>query len=72
VRTLHGEGPVLVRPDDPNSIAEGVAFVLDNRDEIRARVAAGKAIALANNAQSYMQAFQELLDEFERKRRCWP
>ncbi len=72
VRTLHGDGPVYVQPDDPASIAQGISFVLDHPEEIARRAKASRDIALANNTQAYLASFQALLDAFERKRRCWP
>ena len=44
VRALHGDGPVLVEPSDPASIAAGMEFVLDNLDQIRDRVKQAKAV----------------------------
>jgi glycosyltransferase involved in cell wall biosynthesis len=72
VRALHGDGPVLVQPDDPASIADGIRFVLDHPEDMRNRTRASRQIALASNATAYLESFRLLLDKFERKRRCWP
>jgi glycosyltransferase involved in cell wall biosynthesis len=72
VRALHGEAPVLVEPRNPNSIADGVTFVLDHPDEMRARAKLGKAVAVANNYERYFENFQRMLDAFEPVRSCWP
>jgi glycosyltransferase involved in cell wall biosynthesis len=72
VRTLHGDAPVLVEPRSPTAIADGVEFVLDHPDRMRERIKQGKMVALANNSEHYLEAFQRMLDTFEPIRRCWP
>jgi glycosyltransferase involved in cell wall biosynthesis len=72
VRTLHGDGPVLVNPKSPAAIADGVEWVLDNAASLPARVKMAREVALANNCQRYWESFQRVLDEFEPIRRCWP
>jgi glycosyltransferase involved in cell wall biosynthesis len=72
VRGLHGDGPVLVEPSDPVSIAAGIAFILDNPDEVCERVRRAKTVALANSCERYLEEFQRMLDAFEPRRRCWP
>ena len=72
VRTLHGDGPVLVDPRKPEAIADSVEYILDNPDQVRDRVKAGKDVALRNNCERYLQNFQRMLDSFEPVRRCWP
>lgn len=72
VQALHGDGPVLVEPRSPASIADGVEFVLDNPEQVRDRVRQAKAVAVANNCDRYLEAFQHMLDAFEPVRRCWP
>ena len=72
VRALHGEGPVLVEPKSPPSIADGIEFVLDNPHQIRDRVQMAKAVALGNDCGRYLESFQRVLDQFEPVRRCWP
>lgn len=69
---LHGGAPVLVEPRDPESIAAGIAFVLDHPEQIRERVRIGKDFALRNNCARYLESFQTMLDAFEPMRRCWP
>ncbi len=64
--------PVLVDPRKPDAIADGVEFILDNPDQIRDRVKAGKDLALRNNCERYLDTFQRMLDNFEPDRRCWP
>jgi len=72
VETLHGDGPVLVEPRNPASIADGVEFVLDNPDQMRDRIRQAKAVALANSCERYLEGFERMLDAFEPVRRCWP
>ena len=72
VETLHGDGPVLVEPSDPASIAAGIEFVLDNPDAVRDRVRRAREVAVANDCVRYMEEFQRMLDGFEPIRRCWP
>ena len=72
VRALHGAGPVLVDPLNPKSVADGIAFVLDNPEQMRERIRAGKDIAIRNSVGAYLEFFQSILDEFEPYSRCWP
>jgi glycosyltransferase involved in cell wall biosynthesis len=72
VQTLHGDGPVLVEPKSPASIADGVEFVLDNPEQMRERVRRSRSLAIANSCERYFEAFQRMLDAFEPVRRCWP
>jgi len=72
VHALHGDGPVLVEPRKPQSIADGIAYVLDNPQAVAERVKMAKTVALANNCQLYWERFQDMLDGFEPVRRCWP
>ena len=72
VSALHGDGPILVDPQKPASIADGIEFVLDNPEEIHERVKMAKEAALRNNCDYYLECLQRILDEFEPVRRCWP
>lgn len=72
VKALHGDGPVLVEPRSPSSIADGIEFVLDNPAQIQERIKKGREVALRNNCERYMLNFQNILDDFEPFRRCWP
>ena len=72
VRALHGDGPVLVKPLEPESIADGIAFVLDNPAAVAERIKASRDVALANNCERYFQKFEHVLDGFASVRSCWP
>ena len=71
VRTLFGEGPILVDPRDDRSIAAGIKSLCDNPDERRERAEGGRQIAMLNTREQYMRNICAILDEFESIRRCW-
>ena len=72
VRTLFGESPVLVNPRSETSIADGIKWLHDNPDSRRERAAAGREIAIRNSPEQYVRNIQEIVDDFEPVRRCWP
>ncbi len=47
-------------------------MVLDNPQQMRGRIEAGKSVALQNDCVKYLGTFETMLDEFEAYRRCWP
>jgi len=72
VRSLHGDGPVLVQPRNPQSIADGIEYVLDHPDQMKVRIKEGKNVAAQDDSERYMVSFQRMLDELQPIRRCWP
>jgi glycosyltransferase involved in cell wall biosynthesis len=72
VQALHGDGPVLVDPRQPESIAQGIESLLLDPAQIAARVEMGRRVAIQNSCQRYLEGLQDVLDEFEPFRRCWP
>jgi glycosyltransferase involved in cell wall biosynthesis len=72
VRTLFGESPVLVNPRSETSIANAIKWLHDNPDARRERAPAGREIAIRNSPEQYVRNIQEIVDDFEPVRRCWP
>lgn len=72
VKALFGDGPVLVDPRDPVTIADGIERVAGNPERRQQALRDGQAMARANTPGKYIEGIYEILDDFERVRRCWP
>jgi glycosyltransferase involved in cell wall biosynthesis len=72
VRELYGDGPVLVNPRDPVSIAAGIKRLNDDPALRQRCIAVGREMAKSYTYEKYIGQIHRLLDDFEPIRRCWP
>jgi glycosyltransferase involved in cell wall biosynthesis len=72
VRTLYGEGPILVDPRDERSIADGIMRLYHDPALRTNCIAVGHETAKSYSYETYVGQIHDLLDDFEPFRRCWP
>lgn len=70
-RPIFGDAPIWVNPLDPQSIALGIASILDNPAMTANHIQAGKDLATRNDCEKYLETFEAILDGFLPYRICW-